>query len=124
MLAVLQWLAILVYALTVRHNGWLFYQGGDQIWLLTTGWLLGDGELAPTYTGYGWPLAVAPIMRFTGPSFVTAMPPIILFNVLVLGPLALWAIYGLGARIAGRAFGLFCRRGLGGAAVRRDPTLA
>ena len=26
---------------------------------------------------------------------------------LVLGPLALWAIYGLGARIAGRAFGLF-----------------
>ena len=29
------------------------------------------------------------------------------FNVLVLGPLALWAIYGLGARIAGRAFGLF-----------------
>ena len=31
-------------------------QGGDQIWLVTTGWLLGDGELAPTYTGYGWPL--------------------------------------------------------------------
>ncbi|HYK06619.1 MAG TPA: hypothetical protein VEW11_02505 [Gaiellaceae bacterium] len=105
-LAVLQWVAILAYALTVRHNGWLFYQGGDQIWLLTTGWLLGDGELAPTYTGYGWPLAIAPIMRFTGSSFVTAMPPIILFNVLVLGPLALWAIYGLGAQVAGRAFGL------------------
>ena len=105
-LAVAQWVAILGYALTVRHNGWLFYQGGDQIWLLTTGWLLGHGELAPTYTGYGWPLAVAPIMRFTGPGFITAMPPVIALNVLVLGPLALWAIYGLGARIAGRAFGL------------------
>ena len=34
------------------------------------------------------------------------MPPVIALNVLVLGPLALWAIYGLGARIAGRAFGL------------------
>ena len=47
-LAVVQWLAILAYALTVRHNGWIFYQGGDQIWLVTTGWLLGHGELAPT----------------------------------------------------------------------------
>ena len=51
----------------MRHNGWLFYQGGDQIWLLTTGWLLGGGELAPTYTGYGWPLAVAPIMAADRP---------------------------------------------------------
>jgi hypothetical protein len=105
-LAVVQWLAILIFALTVRHNGWLFYQGGDQIWLLTTGWLLGGGDLAPTYTGYGWPVAVAPLMQLTGPSFVTAMPPVIALNVLVLGPLALWAVYGLAARIAGRAFGL------------------
>ena len=105
-LAVAQWLAILAYGLTVRHNGWLFYQGGDQIWLLTTGWLLGDGELAPTYTGYGWPLVVAPIMLFTGPSFAAAMPAVIALNVLVLGPLLLWAIYALAARIAGRAFGL------------------
>jgi hypothetical protein len=105
-LAVVQWLALIVYALTVRRNGWLFYQGGDQIWLLTTGWLLGGGELGPTYTGYGWPLALAPLMRLTGPSFIGAMPAIILFNVLVLGPLALWAVYGLAARIAGRAFGL------------------
>ena len=105
-LAVVQWLAILAFALTVRHNGWLFYQGGDQIWLLTTGWLLGHGDLAPTYTGYGWPLAVAPIMRLTGSSFVNAMPPVIVLNVLVLGPLALWAVHGLAARIAGRGFAL------------------
>jgi hypothetical protein len=105
-LAGVQWLAILAYGLTVRHNGWLFYQGGDQIWLVTTGWLLGGGELAPTYTGYGWPMALAPITAFTGPSFVSAMPAVIALNVLVLGPLLLWAIYGLGARIAGRAFGL------------------
>ena len=28
-----------------RHNGWLTYQGGDQIWLVTTGWLLGNGTI-------------------------------------------------------------------------------
>jgi hypothetical protein len=110
-LAVVQWLTTLAFALTVRHNGWLFYQGGDQIWLLTTGWLLGGGDLAPTYTGYGWPFLVAPIMRLVGPNFITAMPPVIAFNVLVLGPLALWAIYGLAARIAGRAFGLLAAAG-------------
>jgi hypothetical protein len=105
-LVVVQWLGLLAYAVTVHHNGWLFYQGGDQIWLLTTGWLLAGGDLAPTYTGYGWPLAVAPMMRLTGPSFITAMPPVIALNVLVLGPLALWAVYGLATRVAGRVFGL------------------
>ena len=66
-LAVVQWLAILVYALTVRHNGWLFYQGGDQIWLVTTGWLLGQGELGPPEVGYGWPLLLAPLTLGDGP---------------------------------------------------------
>jgi len=105
-LAVLQWLAILVYALTVRHNGWLFYQGGDQIWLLTTGWLLGQGELGPPEVGYGWPLLLAPLTWLTGPNFVDAMPWVICFNVLVLGPLVLFALHELASRIAGAAFGL------------------
>ena len=28
----IQWLTTLGLALTVRHNGWLYYQGGDQLW--------------------------------------------------------------------------------------------
>ena len=110
-LAVAQWVALLAFALTVRHNGWLFYQGGDQIWLVTTGWLAGLGELAPSYTGYSWPLVLAPITAVTGPNFVDAMPPIIALNALVLAPLALWSIYELAARLAGRAFGLFAAAG-------------
>jgi len=105
-LVAIHWLAVLAFALTVRHNGWAYYQGGDQIWLTTTGWLLGEGELAPTYIGYGWPLALAPITMVTGPGYVAAMPAVIALNVLVLAPLALWAVHGLAARIAGRAFGL------------------
>ena len=73
-LAVLQWLAILIFALTVRHNGWIFYQGGDQIWLVTTGWLLGQGELGPPEVGYGWPLLLAPLTWVTGPSLSTPCP--------------------------------------------------
>ena len=66
----------------MRHNGWIFYQGGDQIWLMTTGWLLGQGELGPPEVGYGWPLLLAPLTWLTGPSFVDAMPWVIGFNVL------------------------------------------
>ena len=37
--------ATLVLALAVDHNGWVWFQGGDQIWLSTQGWLLGQLEL-------------------------------------------------------------------------------
>ena len=105
-LAAVHWVALLAYALSVPHNGWLYYQGGDQIWLTTTGWLLGQGDLGPPEVGYGWPLVLAPITMVTGPNFVDAMPWVIVLNAIVLAPLALWGVYGLAARIAGRAFGL------------------
>ena len=44
-LVVVQWLAILAFALTVRHNGWLYYQGGDQLWHYTTASFLSGGDL-------------------------------------------------------------------------------
>ena len=65
-LVVVQWLAILAFALTVVHNGWLYYQGGDQLWYTTTGWLLGDDALPPTYVGYWWSMLFAPITLVTG----------------------------------------------------------
>jgi hypothetical protein len=106
-LVVVHWLAVLAFALTVRHNGWAYYQGGDQIVLTATGWMLADAELAPTYVGYGWPLVLAPLNAVTGPSYVAAMPAVVVLNVLVLAPLVLWAVHGIACRIAGRAFGLF-----------------
>ncbi|NUT56714.1 MAG: hypothetical protein HOQ03_12130 [Thermoleophilia bacterium] len=105
-LAAAQWLLILAFALTVRHNGWIYYQGGDQIWLSSTSWLLGENQIPPAYVGYGWPLALAPLLQAVGPDYVSAMPPVILVDVLVLGPLALWAVHGLAERIAGRVFAL------------------
>lgn len=106
LLVLVQWGAILAFALTVRHNGWLYYQGGDQLWHYTTAWLLADGQLPFTTVGYAWPFVLLPIAAFAGPSFLDGLPPILLLNVLVLMPAALVAVYALGARLGGRGVGL------------------
>ena len=106
-LIVVQWIAVLVFALTTRHNGWLYYQGGDQTRHYTGAWLLAQGELPPTYVGYGWSVLLAPIARFAGPSFFDALPAIVLLEVLVLLPIGLLCVYGIAKAIAGRRFGYF-----------------
>jgi hypothetical protein len=101
----LAWLTVLATALVVRHSGWIYYQGGDQLWYYTLGWLLGHGQLTQTQVGYGWSVILAPISRFAGPDLVAALPAIVLLNTLVLLPAALAALYGIAARIGGRLFG-------------------
>jgi hypothetical protein len=102
---VVQWLAVLATALVVRHAGWIYYQGGDQLWYYTLGWLLGHGQLTQTQVGYGWSAMISPIARVAGPNLVFALPAIVLLNVLVLLPVALVSLYGIAARIGGRLFG-------------------
>ena len=102
---VIQWIAVLLLAVTVRHNGWLYYAGGDQIWHYSGSYLLGHGELPPTFVGYGWSILLLPIAPFAGPNLVSALPAIVLFNTVILLPVALLSIYGIAARIAGRLFG-------------------
>jgi hypothetical protein len=100
-----QWLALLVFALTVRHNGWLYYAGGDQLWHYTGAYLLARGHLPPAYVGYGWSILLLPFAAVAGPNIVSALPAIVLLNTLVLGPVALVCVYGIASRIAGRLFG-------------------
>ena len=97
--------ATVVLALVAQHNGWVWFQGGDQIWLATQGWLLGQFELPPTELGYLWSYALAPIMWITGPTYVQALPPLVVLQVLVLGPIALLCVYDLACRIGGRVLG-------------------
>ena len=104
-LVCVQWLAVLVLALTVRHNGWLYYAGGDQLWHYTGAYLLAHGHLPPAYVGYGWSLMLLPLAAIAGPNLVSALPAIVLLNTLVLLPVALLCVYGIAARIAGRFFG-------------------
>ena len=79
-----QVLATVALFFSINHNGWLTYQGGDQIWLMTNGWLLGQGILPWAVTGYGWPLLVAPLTWIAGPSSVQLLPLTTVFQVVVL----------------------------------------
>ena len=100
----IQWLTTLGLALTVQHNGWLYYQGGDQLWYYVSSWLLAHGQIPTAFVGHGWPALLAPISALAGPRLVPALPAIVLFNVLVLGPVALLCIYGIAKRIGGQIF--------------------
>ena len=101
---VLQWVLILALALTVQHNGWLYYQGGDQLWYYVSGWLAAHGHVAPGFVGPGWPAVLAPISLFGGPTLVPALPAIVLLNVLVFGPIELLCVYGIARQIGGKIF--------------------
>jgi hypothetical protein len=106
-LILLQWLAVLALALTVRHNGWLYYAGGDQLWHYSGAYLLAHGHLPPAYVGYGWSVLLAPLAALAGPNLVSALPGIVLLNTLVLLPIALFCVYDICTRVAGRLFGYF-----------------
>ncbi len=104
-LVVVQWLALAVLVASIRHNGWLFYQGGDETFYYTAGWGIAGGHLPQTSIGYGWTLLLAPIALLAGPSYLAALPAVVLLQVLVLLPLGLVFAYGIGERVAGRWFG-------------------
>ncbi|HET9674300.1 MAG TPA: hypothetical protein VFP31_05760 [Gaiellaceae bacterium] len=104
-LLVAQWLALAVFALLVQRNGWLFYQGGDQTWFYTSGWILGNGAVPETLVGYAWAMLQAPVAALAGPNFLAGLPAIVLFQFFVLAPLGVLLVYGIAARIGGRAVG-------------------
>ena len=106
-------LAVQVFAtvalfFSVNRNGWLTYQGGDQIWLVTSAWLLGKGMIGYALTSHGWPLLLAPLTWITGSSSVDLLPLTTILQVGVLGPIATLCVYDIGARLAGRLAGLWC----------------
>jgi hypothetical protein len=107
-LIVAQVLATVALFFSINRNGWLTYQGGDQIWLVTSGWLLGKGMIGYALTGHGWPLLLAPLTWITGSSSVDLLPLTTILQVGLLAPIATLAVYDIGARLAGRLAGLWC----------------
>jgi hypothetical protein len=104
-LVVAQIAATFVLASRVEHNGWVYFQGGDQIKISTTGWLLGRLQLPTTEIGYLWPLIEAPFTWVTGPTYVQVLPVLVVLNVFVLGPIGLLCVYGIASSIGGRLLG-------------------
>jgi dolichyl-phosphate-mannose-protein mannosyltransferase len=104
-LLAVQWLALLALLLTVRHNSWLFYQGGDQTYYYTDARLFSHWRLPTAEVGWGWSYVLTPIAGTAGDNVLSGLPAIVLLDTLVLLPVALLAVYGIGTRIAGRLFG-------------------
>ncbi len=101
-------LAVGIFAFVMTRNRWLPYEGGDQIWFVTSGWQVAHGTIPYALLGFGWPMLLAPMTWITGSSSVALLPVAIAFEVLVLAPIGTLAVYDIGARIAGRVAGLWC----------------
>ena len=102
---VLQIAAVAGVAAAAQHDGWMWFQGGDQLWHWTGAWLISDGWLPPTYVGWVWSMLLAPAAAILGPSFVAAAPLYVLVQPLTLVPLATALVYACGSRLGGRWFG-------------------
>src|SRR5262249_29001128 len=101
------WIAVVVLAVSVHHNGWLYYQGGDEIWYWTTSWLNGHGLIPTTLISPAWSWVLTPFALIAGPGVVGGLPAPILIQALVLTPIAIFCIYDIASRTAGRVVGYF-----------------
>jgi hypothetical protein len=104
-LLVVHWIALVAFTTRVNHNGWLFYQGGDQIWYWTSSWLMSSGWVTDPEVSPGWPLVLMPFSWIGGPGFLGGLPGAMLLQVVVLAPVALWCMYEIAARVGGRVVG-------------------
>jgi hypothetical protein len=104
-LAVAQWAAVAVFALIVRHNGWLFFQGGDETHYYTDSWVISHAQIPESEIGYAWSYLLSPLALKVGPNYLTALPVMIVLQGIVLLPLALYCVYAIAARIGDRLLG-------------------
>ena len=107
--------------LTVRHNGWLYYAGGDQLWHYSGAYLLGARASAAGLRRLRLvdPAAPGLVVRRPEPRLRAAGDRAVQHVVLL--PVALLCVYGIASRIAGRLFGYFAAAALDRAPVPRDP---
>ena len=87
-LLLLQWGALVAFVETVRHNRWLFFQGGDQTFFYTSAWVLAHGHVPYSWVGYAWSFVLAPLTWIFGPNVLAALPAIVLIQTLVLLPIS------------------------------------
>jgi hypothetical protein len=104
-LVLAQWAATAAVGLRATHNGWLFYHGGDGTYYWTTAWSLAHHHLPETVISYGLPVALWPLGLVFGANMLAGLPGVIAFQVLVLAPVGVIAMFALAARIGGRLFG-------------------
>jgi len=105
-LCALSWIVTVGFALHAKHNGWLFYNGGDGTYYWTMPWAIAHHLLPATTISYGLPVFTWPLTLIFGSIVLPALPAIVILQVAILGPLAVCGMYGIGTRIGGKLFGI------------------
>ncbi len=104
-ISVAAWAATAALALTARHNGWLFYTGGDASYYWTGAAGLVHRWVAAPVISYGIPALLWPFAAALGTNMLAGLSIAILLQVVLLTPLLLAALYRLGAYFGGPVLG-------------------
>ena len=103
-LVVLGWLVVAFVAHAAIHTGRLYSSFGEGTTTYTTAWMLAHGHVPYGSGGFAYALLLAPVARLAGASMPAGVPAPVVFNLAVLGPVALLCVYGIAKTIAGRRF--------------------
>jgi hypothetical protein len=104
-LAVVQWILLLLLIGRTTHNGWFFHQDGDETLSYSAAWSLAHLHVPQISVGYGWPFLIAPVAGISGLNFLDGASTLVVLQMLVLLPLALFAVYEIASRIGGKLLG-------------------
>ena len=86
------------------HNGWVWYSGGDATSYWTEQWAIGHLQIPQAVVGYGLPVYYAWVPLVAGPSLVNGAAIVVLFQAIVLVPLALILFWAVADRLFGRVY--------------------
>src|SRR5207244_379103 len=89
----------------VRHKRWVLDQGGDQTFHSSAAGSIAHGHVPESEIGFGWSYVLSPIALVFGSNYLSALPAVVILQVVVLMPVALFCVYGIAARIGGRLLG-------------------
>jgi Dolichyl-phosphate-mannose-protein mannosyltransferase len=92
------------FALRTPHNGWIWYSGGDATSYWTEQFAVSHLQIPQAVVGYGLPVFYGWVPLLAGPSLITGVSIIVVFQALVLVPLALILFWAVADRLFGRVF--------------------
>src|SRR5579862_3119184 len=92
------------FALETPHNGWIWYSGGDATEYWTEAWALAHRIIPQATVSYGLPVFYGWVPLVAGPTLLTGAAVIVVFQAVVLVPLALVLFWLVADRLFGRIY--------------------